>query len=548
MLPKYLEKNIEQIDAADFKQMLIIAGDYLEEAKEDINNLNVFPVPDGDTGTNMSLTLSDAIAELQKSDSDLVGELAEKLAKGALMGARGNSGVILSQLLKGFADGIGDAEVLTSQILAEAFEQAADKAYQAVMKPVEGTILTVAKDVGNKAQQLTEETNLVKFFKGLIKEAEESVKRTPQLLDVLEEAGVVDAGGKGYQTFLTGLLYGMVTEEKVDYQQEGGKEQEVEITEKELEFGYCTEFIIRDATVSINDFRELIADYGDSLLVVEADGILKVHIHTEHPGKVLEAGLKYGELTKIKIDNMAEQHQELQEVEKDRVKEVDEVAEQKEDGLAVLAVAAGEGFKEIFSNLGVGYVLQGGQTMNPSTQDLVEGIEKLTAEQVIILPNNKNIISAAKQVKELTTKEVEVVPTTTIPEGIGAMITFDPDGQLEEVSAEMSDELEFIKTGQITYATRDTKLNQFEINDGDILGLVEGEIELVTSDYNQAVVELVAEMIEDTDSLITVYAGQDVAKKEQEELVADLKEEYSEFDIELYEGGQPIYYYLFSIE
>ncbi|WP_408954350.1 DAK2 domain-containing protein [Natroniella sp. ANB-PHB2] len=547
MLPKYSKKYIEQLDTVDFKQMLIIAGNYLKEAEEELNNLNVFPVPDGDTGTNMSLTLSDAIAYVENSEAETVGELADQLAKGALMGARGNSGVILSQLLKGFADGIGNAEVLTNQILADALGQAADKAYQAVMRPVEGTILTVAKDVGNKAEQIAEEANMVKFLKEVIKEAEESVKRTPELFDTLKEAGVVDAGGKGYQIFLTGLLYGIVAEEKVEYQQQDfeDKQQEVVFTEGEIEFGYCTEFIIKDAAIAVNDFRELIVDYGDSLLVVEADGILKVHIHTEHPGKVLEIGLKYGQLTKIKIDNMADQHQKKQEIED---VEVNQKVEEREDGLAILAVAAGDGLKEIFESLGVGYVLKGGQTMNPSTQDLLKGVEELTAEQIIILPNNKNVISAAKQVKELTDKEVEVVSTTTIPQGISAMISFDPEGKLEEVSAEMEEELQFVKTAEITYATRNTKIKETEINEGDILGLAEGEIEVVGSNFNQVVLDLLAEMIIESDSLITIYAGQDVTMEEQEGLMASLKEEYNDFDVEIYDGKQPIYYYILSIE
>ncbi|MCK8827829.1 DAK2 domain-containing protein [Natroniella acetigena] len=552
MLPKHLEKDIEQLDAEGFKQMLIIAGNYLKEAEEELNNLNVFPVPDGDTGTNMYLTLSDAIAEIEKSEAETVGELADQLARGALMGARGNSGVILSQLLKGFADGIGDARVLTGQILADALEQAADKACQAVMKPVEGTILTVARDVGIKSEQLIEEPNMVKFLKEVIAEAEASVKRTPELLDALKEAGVVDAGGKGYQIFLTGLLYGIVAEEKVDYQQQdcGDEQQESVITEREIEFGYCTEFVIKDAAIAVDAFRELIADYGDSLLVVEADRILRVHIHTEHPGEVLEAGLKYGQLIKIKIDNMAEQHQERQEIENNKTEgvSVKQGVEEVEDDLAVLAVAAGDGLKEIFISLGSEYVLKGGQTTNPSTQDLLKGVEKLSAEQVIILPNNKNVISTAKQVKELTDKEVEVVPTATIPQGISAMVAFNPEGKLEEVSAEMKEELQFVKTGEVTYATRDTKIKDVEIGEGDILGLAEGEIEVVTSSSNQAVLNLLAEMIAEGDSLITVYAGQDVTMEEQEGLMASLKEEYSEFDVEVYDGKQPIYYYILSIE
>jgi hypothetical protein len=549
MLPDSLNKDIKQINSAKFKQMLLVATNTLKEVEDEINDLNIFPVPDGDTGTNMYLTLSNAIEEIEFTTEDSVGAVANKLAMGALMGARGNSGVILSQLLRGLADGIGNAKLLTAEVLANGLQKASDKAYQAVMKPVEGTILTVAKDVGKKAKKLASELTVVELLIEVVKEAEKSVANTPNLLHTLKEADVVDAGGKGYQMFLTGLLQGLSSENPIIIREQVGAKSNTKVDLSQIEeFGYCTEFIVKNARVEANEFKEILSEYGDSIIAVKSGDILKVHVHAGHPGSVLEEGLKYGQLTRIKIENMSEQHEERlrKEIE---AEQVDVSEEQKVvGGIGVLAVAAGEGLEVIFKKLGVANVLLGGQSMNPSIQDLLESVEEINTNKVIILPNNKNVISTAEQVKELTDKEIEVIPTRTIPQGVTAMMVFNPEGDLQEVTTEMKKEVDFVKTGEITYAVRDTKINELEINKGDILGLIEGNIEVVSSHYNQAALDLLEDMVEADDSLITIYVGEEVSSEDKKELIHNLEEVYEDFDIEIYDGYQPIYYYIISVE
>jgi len=548
MLPDSFTKEIKQINSAKFKQMLLVATNTLKEVEDEINDLNIFPVPDGDTGTNMYLTLSNAVEEIESTTEDSVGAVANSLAMGALMGARGNSGVILSQLLRGLADGIGNTKLLTSEVLANGLQKAADKAYQAVMKPVEGTILTVAKDVGKKAKKLASELTVAELLKESVKEAEKSVANTPNLLDTLKEAGVVDAGGKGYQMFLTGLLQGLSSDTPIVIREEPGSKTNAKLDLSPTEeFGYCTEFIVKNAKVEADKFKEILSEYGDSIIAVKSDDILKVHVHAKHPGAVLEEGLKYGQLTRIKIENMSEQHEERL---KKEIQAEQELKQDQEliDGIGVLAVAAGEGLEVIFNKLGVANVLLGGQSMNPSIQDLLESVEQINTDKVIILPNNKNVISTAEQVKELTDKEIEVIPTRTIPQGVTAMMVFNPEGNLKEVASQMKEEVEFVKTGEVTYAVRDTKINELEINKGDILGLIEGNIEIVSSDYNQATLDLLEDMVEADDSLITIYVGEDVSSEDKEALIHNLEELYEDFDIEIYDGYQPIYYYIISVE
>ncbi len=560
MLSKELDQQIQKVDATQFKKMLVAATQSLQEAEEEINDLNVFPVPDGDTGSNMYATISNAVEEAKQVQKDSVGVVADKLATGALMGARGNSGVILSQLLKGLSDGIGSSRVLTAKNLARGLQRAAEVSYQAVMKPVEGTILTVAKDAGNQAEELVDgeaDIDIVEVLLEVVDEAEKSVVRTKEMLDTLEEAGVVDAGGKGYEIFLEGLLKGLVNgaalDEKLEqihhYEEEVKQEQEVV-----EEYGYCTEFFLKKPSIKAAEFKTKIGKMGDSIMVVDGNELIKVHIHTEHPGKVLEKGLEYGQLSDIKIDNMSEQHNER--IEKETEGEPDNEAEptdnpeeaEEKQQLSVLAVAAGEGLSDIFKNLGVEYVLEGGQSMNPSIQDLMEGLEKVASDQVIILPNNKNVISTAEQVIEITDKEIEVIPTQTSPQGIAAMMAFNPEAELTEISDKMKEELEFVKTGEVTYAVRDTQINGLEIEEEDILGLAEGEIEVVSNDYNQATLELIDKMIGEDDALITVYVGKEVIEEKELELEAKLQEKYPDFDVELYAGEQPIYYYIVSVE
>ncbi len=558
MLVDSLEQKIEELDGNKFRQMLISATQIIKENEEEINDLNIFPVPDGDTGTNMYLTLSNAVDEVKNVEDNKVGTIADKLAMGALMGARGNSGVILSQLLRGLADGIGDAQVLTSQNLAAGLQQASNRAYQAVMKPVEGTILTVAKEVGERAKERADELDVLQLLDEVVKQAEETVDKTPELLATLKEAGVVDAGGRGYQMFLVGLLKGVVAKE--DFIQPQVKLERVtkeRVQSANSEFGYCTEFIIKGAKIEVDEFREELTEYGDCLLVVKTADILKVHIHTAHPGQVLEEGLKYGQLSRIKIDNMSEEHEERLKAEiadevnddsKSKENEVEDEEVSTRDNLAILAVAVGEGLGDIFKKIGVSYVLQGGQSMNPSIQDLLQGVEEISADQVIILPNNKNVISTAEQIKDLTDKEISVIPTRTIPQGVAAMMMFNPEGEIKEVSEAMKEEVEFVKTGEITYAVRDTQIRDLTIEEGDILGLAEGNIEVVGSDYNQATLDLLDKIVQEDDSLITLYVGKEVNEAEKEELEDRLQEEYPDFDIEIYNGRQPIYYYIISVE
>ncbi|GAB6139090.1 DAK2 domain-containing protein [Halanaerobaculum tunisiense] len=541
----WLDQEMQEVNALEFKQMLIAATRALDEAETKINDLNVFPVPDGDTGSNMYATISNALEEVEAADTDSVGSITDELATGALMGARGNSGVILSQLLKGLSDGIGQADLLTADKLAAGLEQAANVAYQAVMKPVEGTILTVAKDVGDKAQELAGQADLVTLLREVVKEAKASVARTPELLATLQEADVVDAGGKGYQILLAGLLHGLVADELDSGSGLEDVETTQEVTETSQDYGYCTEFMINQPTIGADELRTIITEYGSSLLVAPAEEILKVHIHTDHPGQALEIGLEYGELTDIKIDNMSRQHRE--QIEASTTNESTE-GPVKSDQLGVLAVAAGAGFQDIFSNLGADYILPGGQSMNPSIEDLLTGIEEIASQQIIILPNNKNVISTAEQVGELTDKEISVVATSSIPEGIAAMMAFDQTGELSAVSSAMKEELEFVTTGEVTYAVRDSQINDLDITEGDILGLVEGNIELVTDDYNQATLDLIANMVRAEDSLLTVYTGAEVAEADKEDLQTSLEEEYPEFDIKMYDGQQPIYYYIISVE
>ena len=555
MLIDQIDQKITQLNASEFKRMLIVAAKKLKEKEDEINDLNVYPVPDGDTGSNMCLTLSHAVEEVKKTNSDAVGDLADKLSAGALMGARGNSGVILSQLLKGLANGMQDEEVLTVNNLAQGLQQASDIAYQAVMKPVEGTILTVAREVAKRAAELSDKEDLTEFMYKIVQQAQQSVAKTTQLLDVLEEANVVDAGGRGYEIFLRGLLEGMAAEEE-DFEDIfsgsfalGHVKEEVKIDE---EFGYCTEFIVKNTAVEVNEFREEISALGDSLVVVKTDDLLKVHIHTDHPGQALEFGIKYGSLTNIKIDNMSEQHNERikEEAQKEKAQQEQqrEEKETNEEGLAVLAVTVGEGLHEIFEEVGADYVLRGGQSFNPSTQDLLTGIQEINTQDIIILPNNKNVISTAEQVKELTDKNIEIIPTKTVPQGIAAMMIFNPKGELSAVSDAMQEELEFVKTGEITYAIRETEISDMKIEKGDMLGIADDNIEVVAKDYNLAALDLIDEMVEDLDSLITIYVGEETTAKQEEELLQELEDRYPDFEIEVHQGGQPIYYYIISVE
>ena len=548
---------IKTIDAQMVAKMFLGGAKNLESNKEWINELNVFPVPDGDTGTNMTMTITAAAADVSKLDNPDMYTLGKCISSGSLRGARGNSGVILSQLLRGFTKGIRDHEELDVIDLAGAMQKAVETAYKAVMKPKEGTILTVAKGAADKAAELSESVEDVEEFARLvIEEAEAVLAKTPDMLPVLKEAGVVDSGGQGLVQVLKGA-YDVLTGKEVDYSFEGQKKAEpVKIsaqTEAEIKFGYCTEFIIllekplpQD---EIDRFREFLDSIGDSIVLVADDEIVKVHVHTNHPGQAFERALTYGQLSRMKIDNMREEHQEK--LIKDAEKLAKEQAENKEPPKdhGFISVSVGEGLSQIFRELGVDYLIEGGQTMNPSTEDMLNAIEKVNAKTIYIFPNNKNIILAANQARDLTEdKEIIVVPTKTIPQGISAMISFVPEKGGEENLASMTDAISRVKTGQITYAVRDTRIDNKEIHEGDIMGIGDAGILAVGRDRLQVAEEMVAEVVDEESEIISVYYGEDVSEEDAEALSDSLTEKYPECEVELNQGGQPIYYYLISVE
>lgn len=545
-----ISQNIYELDVSMCKEAFIFALNYFANYKEEIDALNVFPVPDGDTGTNMYLTFSTAIDEIKDLETDSIAILLEEIANGALMGARGNSGVILSQLLRGVAEVANDQKKIGTKEIAVGLKNAAKKAYQGVMKPIEGTILTVAREVGETAVTLAkEEEDIIEFLRLVSEQASTTVKKTPELLEVLEEAGVVDAGGKGYAVILRGLYKYfvcdgevVVDESELDLVSIEDKHNEGE--RDELLYKYCTEFLINNTNISDKEIKGVLKDYGDSLLVVANDRVTKVHVHTNNPGLVLEAGLKFGELNKIKIDNMEVGTSSKSHGKSDELT----IKEELKDRIGVIAVASGQGIIEILESLGVDLIIEGGQSMNPSTQDLLSAIKKVNANKIIILPNNKNVISAAKQVIELSDREVIVLPTTSIPQGIVAMMGFNPRGEIVDVKEMMEEEIRQVKTGQVTYAVRDAIVNGIEIKQNNILGLAEGDIKVVTDDKKEAILELLEEMVTDNDLLITIYYGEEVDKEEVEGLKECVEAKFVDVDIEIHAGDQPIYYYLISIE
>lgn len=551
--------KITKIDGNAFRQMMAAASSYLAENKEYVDSLNVFPVPDGDTGTNMSLTFQSAVAELAKVGSNNVGDLAQALARGALMGARGNSGVILSQLLRGFAQEADGLEVLDGQALAKSFSGASKMAYRAVMKPVEGTILTVAREAGEASLRAAREKNDAYYvLKRFVASAKVSLDKTPQHLPVLREAGVVDAGGAGYLVIWEGalkyfdgeLITTIDTKTKVEDQVFAGV-----LSSEEIEFRYCTEFIVQGKNIPQNEMKEYYSTIGDSLIVVGDGDLVKVHVHTNNPGLALEKAVQYGELFKIKIENMVEQNIEAVKSGKAQWDTEDgAVAFQSakraevEKEFGVVAVAAGEGLTEILKSLGVDQVVSGGQTMNPSTADLLEAVENCHAKSVIILPNNKNIITTAKQVPDVTDKQIFVIESRTVPQGIKALLSFNPDSTAQENYANMAQSIKEVKTGEVTFAVRDTKMNGIEIGQEDIIGLAEGKIQAVGKDINSVVKELVSKIVDENSAILTLYFGEDIQESEAEALRAELEEEYPDLEVETYEGNQPLYYYLISVE
>lgn len=546
----------------DVLAKMFLAGAQNIEAKKDyINELNVFPVPDGDTGTNMSMTIMSAAKEVTALNNPEMKDLAKAISSGSLRGARGNSGVILSQLLRGFTKAIKEEKEIDVLALAAACQRARDTAYKAVMKPKEGTILTVAREAALKAAEIAPEADeLQPFFEKVFAHAEETLARTPEMLPVLKEAGVVDSGGQGLLEVLRGAIDGFLGKE-VDYSdfERTAGPAVTKISpqaEADIKFGYCTEFIILlDKPLPLEEehkFKEFLTSLGDSIVLVADDEIVKVHVHTNHPGQAIERALTYGALSRMKIDNMREEHQEklIKDAEKLAKQQAEEEKKQepaKEVGF--IAVSAGDGLTDIFRELGVDYLIEGGQTMNPSTEDMLNAIDKVNAKAVYILPNNKNIILAANQARDLTEdKKIIVVPTKTVPQGVTALISYVPEKSLEENTAEMEEAIARVKTGQITYAVRDTRIEENEIHEGDIMGIGDKGILAVGGNKEKVAEDTVDAMIFDDAEIISIYYGADASEEKAEELAAALEEKYPDCEVEINYGGQPIYYYIISVE
>jgi len=548
--------NTNTVDAKMLSRMFLSGAKNLEAKKEWINELNVFPVPDGDTGTNMTLTIMSAASEVSSLENPTMKTLAKAISSGSLRGARGNSGVILSQLLRGFTKVIEKSETADAVTFAKAFEKGVETAYKAVMKPKEGTILTVAKGAAVKALEIADDAeNLESFFADVIAEAEAVLAKTPEMLPVLKEAGVVDSGGQGLLEVLKGAFDGFLGKE-IDLTFEkptsGIAVKPVSAEESNIKFGYCTEFIImlekEFPAKEEKAFKEYLMSIGDSLVVVADDEIVKVHVHTNDPGQAIQRALTYGQLSNMKIDNMRLEHHEKV------IKEAEKMAAQqavlepaKEVGF--ISVSVGQGMGDIFRELGADYLIEGGQTMNPSTEDVLQAISHVNAKNIFIFPNNKNIILAANQARDLTEdKNIIVIPTKTIPQGITALISYVPDKTVEQNTEEMMEAMGNVKTGQITYAVRDTRIDDKEIRQGDIMGIGDHGILAVGKEIEDTAVATVQEMTDEDSEIISIYYGADVSAEDAEQLAERLEDMYPDYDVELNEGGQPIYYYVVSVE
>lgn len=548
--------EILTIDAPMLAKMFLAGAKNLESKKEWINELNVFPVPDGDTGTNMCMTIMAAAKEVAALDQPDMATLAKAISSGSLRGARGNSGVILSQLLRGFTKIVGEHKTIDVITLTEALQRAVETAYKAVMKPKEGTILTVARGAANKGLDLVGETDdLDSYIRQVIEEAEEVLSKTPEMLPVLKEAGVVDSGGQGLVEILKGA-YDAFLGKEIDYsiqtESTGDIVKITPQTEADIKFGYCTEFIIvlnhPLSEKQEQDTKDFLESIGDSIVLVADDEITKVHVHTNDPGKALQKALELGSLSKIKIDNMREEHQEklIKDAEKLAAMQK-EAAPRKEMGF--ISVSMGKGLNEILTGLGVDYIIEGGQTMNPSTEDMLNAIDKVNADHVFILPNNSNIILAANQAASLTEdKTIHVIPTKTVPQGIVALINFVPERSAFENEEAMTQELSSVATGQVTYAVRDTEIDGIKIHENDIMGIGDSHILAAGTDCNQITLEMISKMVTDDSSIITIYYGFDKTVEDAQELAVELEEAYPDYEIEVYDGGQPIYYYIISVE
>ena len=546
------------------QKMFLAGAANLEAKKEFINELNVFPVPDGDTGTNMTLTIMSAAKEVQALDRPDMVSVAKAISSGSLRGARGNSGVILSQLLRGFTKEIREYEEIDVTTLAKACDRATATAYKAVMKPKEGTILTVAKGVSQKAAELAETTeDLEVFIPEVIKHAEEVLAQTPEMLPVLKEAGVVDSGGQGLLEVLNGA-YDAFLGKEIDYtaiEASSGTKmvKPGQQAETDIKFGYCTEFIIMTEKEFTDkdemEFKGYLESIGDSIVCVADDDIVKIHVHTNDPGLAIQKALTYGQLSRMKIDNMREEHQEklIRDAEKVAAQQAAEKAQKKKKEprkpVGFIAVSIGEGMNEVFRELGVDYIIEGGQTMNPSTDDMPTAIDGVNADHVFILPNNKNIILAANQAQSLTKdKDIIVIPTKTVPQGITAVISYMPEADVDANIETMQDAIKNVKTGQVTYAVRDTHIDDKEIHEGDIMGIGDQGILAVGQSVEETTKELLAKLVDDDSELISLYFGQDVQEADAEVFAANVEALYPDVDVDIHMGGQPIYYYVLSVE
>ena len=545
----------DRINGHDFYNMVVNASNRLLEESDFVNALNVFPVPDGDTGTNMSMTFKAAVKEIENLNSESIGETSKKLAKGALMGARGNSGVILSQILRGISKGLEGKTSVDSVEFANAFVEGSKAAYKAVMKPTEGTILSVIR-AASEAAVKSNKTDIVELLSEIVVEAKVMLDKTPDLLPALKKAKVVDSGGMGLYIILQGMYDALkdgIKAEIKDISAKGSAGASAQAIEDiDIKFGYCTEFIILGDASKAKAFQDEIEPLGDSMIVVGYDDVIKVHIHTNDPGLVLSKAVAVGELSKIKIDNMREEHREVlmskEEYAKTNSEEVETEVVMEKKKYAFISVAMGEGITHVLKDLGVDYVIEGGQTMNPSTQDMMECISKLNADHIFILPNNKNIIMAATQAAEISDKDVRVIPTKSIPQGITCITMFNAEHEVDENEAALMEALELVKTGSVTYAVRDTEMDGIEIKEGNMLGLIEGKINKVGEDYFEVAEEVLESMIDEDSELITIFYGKDVDESKIEEFTELLEDKYEDCDVQLYKGDQPLYYFIMAVE
>ena len=559
--------TMKTITAQDFRAMVEIGEMRLSENSEFVNSLNVFPVPDGDTGTNMMLSFKSGAERVANSTATTVGDLAQDLAKGLLMGARGNSGVILSQLFRGFSKAVVGKEVITGEELAQAFTNGVETAYKAVMKPVEGTILTVARESAKRGVRKLETSNdIIEVMGSVLRGAEKSLAKTPDLLPVLKEVGVVDSGGQGLVFIYNGFFEALTGEavpvqslqsNKIDLTSVAHHESGVDyehVSTGDIKFGYCTEIMVKIGegetvvdTFDYDTFRNYLNELGDSLLVVADDEIIKVHVHTERPGEVMNYGQRFGSLMKVKVDNMRLQHEEV--LKTDYTAKVKEAAQKQKAEYGIVAVAAGEGVQELFKSMGVTTIINGGQTMNPSTEDILQAVKEAHAEKVIVLPNNKNIQMAANQAAEVSEDAaVAVVATRTISEGLASLLAFNPEASLEDNQAAMSEQMALVSSGQITNAVRDTNIDGVEIKKDDFMGIVDGKILVSIADRKEATLATIDKMIDDDSEILTIIYGEDADASEVEEITEAVEAKYPDVEVEVHEGNQPVYTYLLSVE